>query len=174
MNSSTNDQAFRTKPRRRHILILEVVTVVILLASAEVYFDVLDRLGFISHQFGYDRAAKTLFRQGPFVQENARGANNPELIGLLNGIAYFFYESDQSEKALPLMEKSEAICNAKFGPKDPRCAWTASYVSLVYDGTGNFAEAERVARESLPILGSAYAKTKLCSGDYSKSARSGP
>jgi tetratricopeptide (TPR) repeat protein len=77
---------------------------------------------------------------------------------LLNGIAYFYYDSDQGEKALPLIERSEAICDAKFGPKDPRCAWTASCKSLIDDEIGNFVEAERLARESLPILETAYGK----------------
>src|SRR5258708_8009002 len=92
------------------------------------------------------------------MQERVRGKDNPKLIGLLNGIAYFYYESDQGEKALPLIERSEAICDAKFGPKDPLCAWTASYKSLIDDVIGNFVEAERLARESLPILETAYGK----------------
>jgi hypothetical protein len=159
VNSSINDQKLLAKRRRRNrIVILEIITVIVLLASTEVYFDLLDRLGFISHDLGYDRAAETLFRQGLFVQERVRGKDNPELIGLLNGIAYFYYESDQGGKALPLIERSEAICDAKFGPKDPRCAWTASYKSLIDDDIGNFVEAEYLARESLPILETAYGK----------------
>ena len=158
MNPSINDQKLIAKRRRKRIVILEIVTVIVLLASTEVYFDLLDRLGFISHDLGYDRAAETLFRQGLFVQERVRGKDNPELIGLLNGIAYFYYDSDQGEKALPLIERSEAICDAKFGPKDPLCAWTASYKSLIDDVIGNFVEAERLARESLPILETAYGK----------------
>jgi hypothetical protein len=158
VNPSINDQKLVAKRRRKRIVILEIVTVIVLLASTEVYFDLLDRLGFISHDLGYDRAAETLFRQGLFVQERVRGKDNPELIGLLNGIAYFYYESDQCEKALPLIERSEAICDAKFGPKDPLCAWTVSYKSLIDDDVGNFVEAERLARESLPILETAYGK----------------
>jgi tetratricopeptide (TPR) repeat protein len=143
VNSSINDQKLLAKRRRKRIVILEIVTVIVLLASIEVYFDLLDRLGFISHDLGYDRAAETLFRQGLFVQERVRGKDNPELIGLLNGIAYFYYDSDQGEKALPLIQRSEAICDAKFGPKDPRCAWTASCKSLIDGYIGNFVEAER-------------------------------
>ncbi len=158
MNLSINDQKLLAKRRRKRIVILEIITVIVLLVSIEVYFDLLDRLAIISHHLGYDRAAETLFHQGLFVQELVRGKDSPELIGLLNGIAYFYYESDQCEKALPLIERSEAICDAKFGPKDPRCAWTASYKSLIDDGIGNFVEAERLARESLPVLETAYGK----------------
>jgi len=158
VNSSINDQAFRAKQRRKRILILEIVTVVILLAAAEVYFDFLDRFAILAHQLGHDRAAETLYRQGLFVQERVRGKDNPQLIGLLDGIAYFYYESDRSEKALPLLDRSQAICDAKFGHKDPICAWTASYKSLIDDDLGNFVEAERLARESLPILETAYGK----------------
>jgi tetratricopeptide (TPR) repeat protein len=143
VHPSINDQKLLAKRRRKRIVILEIVTVIVLLASIEVYFDLLDRLGFISHDLGYDRAAETLFRQGLFVQERVRGKDNPELIGLLNGIAYFYYDSDQGEKALPLIQRSEAICDAKFGPKDPRCAWTASCKSLIDGYIGNFVEAER-------------------------------
>ena len=158
MNSSINDQKLFAKRRRKRIVILEIITVVVLLSATEVYFDLLDRLATVSHQLGHDRAAETLYRQGLFLQERVRGKDNPELIGLLNGIAYFYYESDQSEKAIPLMERSETICNTNFGSKDPRCAWTASYKSLIYGDNGKFSEAEHLARESLPILEAAYGK----------------
>ena len=59
---------------------------------------------------------------------------------------------------LPVAERSLAICQTNLGPKDPRRAWTLSVTSLVYDGSGNFAEAERMAREALPILEAAYGK----------------
>jgi tetratricopeptide (TPR) repeat protein len=39
-----------------------------------------------------------------------------------------------------------------------RCAWTASYKSLIEDDIGNFVEAERLARESLAILETAFGK----------------
>jgi hypothetical protein len=142
--------------RTRVFLFLEIVTVVCAVVGIGVYTNFLATLAGVSYHLGRYSAAETFYNQALWVQEKAYGPKNTALSETLNAMAYFYYDRDQIDKALPLAERSLTICQANLGPKDPRRAWTLSVTSLVYDFSGNFAEAERMAREALPILEAAY------------------
>jgi len=118
------DQQLLAKRRRKCILILEIFTVALALMSLEVYFNFLGTLVGVAHNLGRDRMAETLFGQGLFVQERARGPNSPAVSDTLDDIAYFYYDTDQSDKAIAAVERSLAICKAKFGTNGPSYAWT--------------------------------------------------
>jgi tetratricopeptide (TPR) repeat protein len=158
LNLLVNDQKLLAKSRRKRIVILEIATIAFALVAIEVYFDFLGNFAAISHQLGHDRAAEVLFSQALFVQEHVRGSHSPALMDELDDVAYFYYDSYQSRKAVPLVDRSLAICKANFGSQHRRCAWTLSLKSLVYDNLGKFSEAESMAREALPILETAYGK----------------
>jgi tetratricopeptide (TPR) repeat protein len=159
LSTAQSDPALHAKlHRRRFILILEIVTVVIALVCLENYVDLLGLLAEVSYHFGHPVAAEVLFKQSLFVEEKTVGANSEAVIGTLNAMAYFYYDTDQIGKAVPVAERNLSICQAKFSPDDPRLAWTLSMTSLIYDGSGKYTEAERMARTALPVLESAYGK----------------
>jgi len=144
--------------RRRHILFFEVITLQFAVVALLVYVNFLAIAADFSSHLGLTRAAEALYNQALFVQKYTRGADSQPVIDTLNEIAYFYYDSNQTDKAVQVIDRNLAICQAKFGQDDPQLAWTLSMASLTYDGAGRYSEAERMARRALPILESAYGK----------------
>ena len=162
LGSIATDQPAHAKQlqarRRKRILTLEIFTVVAVIASLQVYFNFLGLVAEVAHGFGHDRAAEILYGQALGVQIKVRGWNSPAVSDLLDDIAYFYYDTDRSENAIPIVERSLAICRTNFGAGAPRCAWTLSLKGLIYAGSGHYREAEKIAREALPILEGAYGR----------------
>lgn len=156
-SSQVRHRELTARRRRTHFfLFLEIATVVCAVAGIGAYANFLGMLADISYGLRRYSAAETFYNQALWVQEKVYGPKNPALSDTLNAMAYFYYDRDQIDKALPVAERSLAICQANLGPNDPRRAWTLSMTSLVYGANGNVTEAERMAREALPILEISY------------------
>ena len=154
-------QQVAKRRRKRLFVLLETATVVVAVVGITVYGDFLCTLGELSFGLRHYHAAETLYKLALSVQEKAFGRDSVGVSDTLNSMAYFYYDLDQVDKAMPLADRSVAICRRKLRPQDPRLAWTLSIASLVYGGSGKFVEAERMAREALPILEAAYGRQSL-------------
>jgi tetratricopeptide (TPR) repeat protein len=138
--------------RKRVFLYLEILTILVALIVIGLYGNFLGTLGVLSfHARRYD-LAEFFFRDALWVQEKAHGSQGLAINEPLNDLAYLYYETDRMDKAVSTAERSLSICRTNLAPGEPRYAWTLSMVSLAYDGSGNFVEAERMANEALPIL----------------------
>lgn len=150
------DESPTRRRRRRFFLGLEILTVVLAIGGIGLYGDFLGTLGLITFQMGHPGLAENWLRCTLWAQEKARGPRSVAVVEPLNDLGYFYFMTEQYDKAVPVAERSVAICRANLPPR--KCGWTFSIASLAYDGVDNFAEAERLANEALPILEAATGK----------------
>ena len=137
---------------RRFFVVLEISTILLAVVSIVIYGNFIGTLGIVSYHLKRNGVAETLLRRAVWIQEKVHGSSELALNEPLNDLAYFYYDAEQPEKAIPLAERSLSICEEKLGRGNTRCAWTLSVLSLTNDGAGNFVQAEQMANEALPIL----------------------
>ena len=118
------DESPTARRRRLFFTVLETLTVLFAMGAIGLYGDLLGTLGAISFQMGRHGLAEGLFRDSLRLQEKVHGPRGLELCWPLNQMAYFYYMTEQFDKAVPVAERSLAICRTNLGPKAPRCAWT--------------------------------------------------
>jgi hypothetical protein len=138
--------------RKRLFLFLEIFTILFAAMITGFYGNLLGTLAAISFNTGHYSLAGDLSRDALLVQEKVHGSRSLALNEPLDDLAYFYYSTDQMDKAVLMAARSLSICQETLGSRDQGCAWTLSIASLAYDGKGDFVKAEKMANEALPIL----------------------
>jgi tetratricopeptide (TPR) repeat protein len=152
----TVSRGSRSAPRKarfkRFFIALEISTTLLAIVSIGLYGNFLGTLGVVSYHLKRYDLAEALLRSAVWVQQAIHGSRSLSLNEPLNDLAYFYYDRNKPEEAVPIAARSLSICEDKIGRGNSRCAWTLSVLSLTNDGAGNFVQAEQMATEALPIL----------------------
>jgi tetratricopeptide (TPR) repeat protein len=150
--SSGSRSAPRKARFKRFFIALEISTTLLAVTTIGIYGNFIGTLGVVAYHLKRYDLAEAFLRGAVWVQQAVHGSQSLALNDPLNNLAYFYYDRERPEQAVPLAERSLSICENKIGGSNSRCAWTLSVLSLANDGAGNFVQAEQMATEALPIL----------------------
>lgn len=112
---------------------------------------ILNRIGFVRQQEGKFIEARHAYDRSVIRLSDARGADSPELVPVLNSLANLLYESNQYLQADTLLHRNLKIL-AAAGPSDVRTGTELALLARVQLAERKPGPAEQSATDALGIL----------------------
>lgn len=96
--------------------------------------------------------AELLLKKGLSIDENARGADNPEVGTLLNSLGTLYFDQGRYREAEPLFKQALTIYENAFGEDYPANGVILNNLGMIYQVSGSSVDANLAYRHSWRIL----------------------
>ncbi|MCW5667986.1 MAG: tetratricopeptide repeat protein [Piscinibacter sp.] len=111
----------------------------------------IDQAGRLVHAKALHERAEPLLRRALTLDEDYRGADDPEVATRLNNLAELLKDTNRPAEAEPLLRRALAIGEARLGAGHPKVATLLSNLAGLLLAANRLAEAEPLLRRALSV-----------------------